>query len=349
MANVWGPCSARHHPRVWWLCQGDSAATVPALDDKGHPDECVAAARFWPCLPPPPPPPPPPSCDCLLALRCVIVFGRFLEAPATVSVGDFLSWDRTSKLWYKVEALDWTRRMVKVHIAKTVRALGAGPLRLRFVGVADNSTPNAADELGGSGGGDGAAEENRSKPRRRGDVPPMWIHMSKLSGALVRRAKLTGRGQPVVYELPRPSPEWGLRQLRQWVREDKKRAEEEARKAREEEALRELEDRAAARRAAKLKRVAVCREWLWKLDDTRCDDFQDWLKVGGRGLCVCSLLVGGSKVKCDVTTCCGLEPGWRCVVHGGSIAPDWLRLAVRHASRPRGGTVTVWGGVALEC
>ena len=201
------------------------------------------------------------------------VASRYLEAPASVAVGDYINWDRNSKMWFRVAAIDWHRRMVKVQESTEVRALGAGPLRLRFVGDDD------ADLLGERKGSEGAEGSNQS---RRSTVarPPRWIHMARLAGALVRRSKLSGRGQPIVYKLPRPSSEWGMRKLREWSREDKARMEEEAARAEEQAAVRELEAQAERRLAARHRRVAVCRRLLWKLDDSRSDAFQEWLRVG---------------------------------------------------------------------
>ena len=74
------------------------------------------------------------------------VASRYLEAPASVAVGDYINWDRNSKMWFRVAAIDWHRRMVKVQESTEVRALGAGPLRLRFVGDDDADHDGDADE-----------------------------------------------------------------------------------------------------------------------------------------------------------------------------------------------------------
>lgn len=111
--------------------------------------------------------------------------------------------------------------MVQVRRSNEIKALGAGPLRLKFVGGAKDA--------------DGGDDESKGHEGERGPakVPPRWIPMSRLSGGLVRRAKLSGRGDPIVYKLPEPSPEWGLRKLRQWAREDKERMAKEEQQARE--------------------------------------------------------------------------------------------------------------------
>ena len=177
------------------------------LDEDGKPDSCVRRGRGM-------------LATVVNASRVIAAF-RFLEAPATVSVGDYVNFERSSKDWFCVEVLDWQRRMVRVRKSKDVRALGAGPLRLKFVG--------------GDGDTDGGDSESKGHEgtHTHAKVPARWIPMSRLSGGLLRRAKLSGRGDPIVYKLPEPSPEWGLRKLREWVREDKERMAKEAQQARE--------------------------------------------------------------------------------------------------------------------
>lgn len=133
------------------------------------------------------------------------------------------------------------------------------------------------------------------------------------------------------------------------------------------EAVRELQERAEQRLRARRRRVASCRRMLWRLDESRSDNFQEWLRVGAAMymvapcpplgyalLCavlqerdtVCAVVQGASgAATCLFLTCrrfacaCASQPGVippqseYADVAASSLFPDWIEWTFRVSDR----------------